>query len=200
MKPRKYIRKDGSVRYLQNGVLSNPDGPAVILPTGRKEWWLDGKRHNPHGPAVAYPNRVLEWWVDGKRHNPHGPAAIYPDKRIEYWVNGKLHNPHGPAIIGMDGSIQWWVNGYPHNDKGPAMVRRDGACFWYREGCDDFIFSNKMGIWITAMVFSTVSHWDEYFLSGGDFPYTKRNSPQFKALCELWDQFKSQHKDYERDS
>lgn len=59
---------------------NNPDGPAVILCDGTREWWLDDLPHRRGGPAVESADGTLEWWSLGNRHRTDGPD--------EYWVGG----------------------------------------------------------------------------------------------------------------
>jgi hypothetical protein len=122
MRPRKYIRKDGSVRYWQNGVLSNPDGPAVILPTGRKEWRVNGEISRLDGPAVIYPS----------------------------------------------GHQEWWRAGYPYK-----------------------IVKNERGIRIGCQEKPTIADWDEWFAGTDEYNH-RRDSSEFAALIQLWNQFKEQ--------
>ena len=39
---KKYTSKDGVVRYMKDGKLHNWDGPAVIHPDGKEEYYLNG--------------------------------------------------------------------------------------------------------------------------------------------------------------
>jgi len=50
------------------------DGPAVIMATGTKEWWVNGERHREGGPAVEHANGNTEWWINDKVHREDGPA------------------------------------------------------------------------------------------------------------------------------
>jgi hypothetical protein len=40
------------------------DGPAVILSSGHKEWWENGKLHREDGPAIIYPNGEKAWAIN----------------------------------------------------------------------------------------------------------------------------------------
>jgi hypothetical protein len=40
--------------------------PAIVIPNGRKEWWMHGKRHRIDGPAVEGPKGRKEWWINNK--------------------------------------------------------------------------------------------------------------------------------------
>jgi hypothetical protein len=42
------------------------DGPAVVNPTGTKEWWVNGERHRLDGPAEERSNGYKAWWINGK--------------------------------------------------------------------------------------------------------------------------------------
>lgn len=47
MKSYKGADKDGIVRHRnENGLFHREDGPAVILPNGDLQWWLNGKSYN----------------------------------------------------------------------------------------------------------------------------------------------------------
>ena len=88
--PVKVVTPAGSVRYYEDGVLSRPDGPAVIHVGGDEEWWANGclHRHDPSTPNVLYP-AVSRWGT----------------MEFEYWIKGVLicKNPsHTNDII-----VQW---------------------------------------------------------------------------------------------
>lgn len=78
----------GIVQYHNDGVLSRVDGPAVIWPTGRKEWWFNGQLHCETGPAIEDPALGQVWYKNGKRHRDNGPAVVMKSGRKEWWVDG----------------------------------------------------------------------------------------------------------------
>lgn len=100
----KRVTISGTVMYYENGVLSRPDGPAVVYIGGDEEWWANGKLH---------------------RHDPSTPNILYPAKsrwatmEFEYWIKGVLicRNPyHDNNIITdwegtvVDGDTGEWYN------------------------------------------------------------------------------------------
>lgn len=42
------------IKYYSNNqdLLHREDGPAIIWPSGRKDWFVNGKRHREDGPAI----------------------------------------------------------------------------------------------------------------------------------------------------
>ena len=64
----KYGRMGIKRFYDKEGRLHNENGPAVIYPNGRKNYYRHGKRHRLDGPAqTAPPNwRVDKWYIDDK--------------------------------------------------------------------------------------------------------------------------------------
>jgi len=56
--------------------------------SGRKEWFLNGKRHREDGPAVEYSNGTKYWYLNGNRHREDGPAVEYSDGTKQWWLNG----------------------------------------------------------------------------------------------------------------
>ena len=57
--------------YNKEGIFHRVNGPARIFPSGKEEWYLQGKRHNLNGPAIIYPDRRERWHNDGT-FNPNG--------------------------------------------------------------------------------------------------------------------------------
>lgn len=92
--PTKVVTLSGTEMYYENGILSRPDGPAVIYPGGDEEWWLKGMlhRHDPATPDILYP-AVTRW------------ATM----EFEYWIKGIFicSNPDcGQIIIEWDGWLK----------------------------------------------------------------------------------------------
>ena len=46
-------------------ILHREDGPAVVYPNGRFEWWVNGQRHRVDGPAAIWLGVGIEWYIDG---------------------------------------------------------------------------------------------------------------------------------------
>ena len=78
--------KFGEVMYLLHSI---KDKPAVIYPSGTKEWHFYGNLHRNNGPAVVHANGDEEWWIHSKRHRSDGPAMTIGDKKIWYF-NGEI--------------------------------------------------------------------------------------------------------------
>jgi len=55
--------------FLRNraGQCHRDDGPAIIRPDGRQEWYRNGQCHRDDGPAVIYPDGRQYWYLDGKK-------------------------------------------------------------------------------------------------------------------------------------
>jgi hypothetical protein len=212
------VYPNGIDRWYLNGRLTRPDGPAVIYPNGGEEWWLNGKRHRPDGPAIICPSGHQEWRVNGKLHRTDGPAVIYPDGRQEWWVNGNPHRLDGPAIVYENGTEKWYLDGELHRTDGPAIIYSNGTEMWYLNGIlhredgpaaiyvDDgwkewhradspyYIETNERGIRIGCQTKPTIADWDEWF-AGTEVDKYDRDSEEFAALIQLWQQFKEQVND-----
>lgn len=52
-------------RIDSTGCFHRTDGPAVIRPNGRREWWFNGRLHRTDGPAVIDPTGIEEWRYHG---------------------------------------------------------------------------------------------------------------------------------------
>lgn len=59
---------------------------------------LRGQKHRTDGPAVELPNGDYEFWLNGKHHNLNGPAACYSDL-VEYWIDGKQYTNKGEYLM-----------------------------------------------------------------------------------------------------
>ena len=104
---KKEITTSGTEMYYENGVLSRPDGPAIIRPGVDEEWWMNGMlhRHDPATPDVLYP-AVCRWTT----------------MQFEYWIKGVFicRNPHeGDVIIEWDG----WVKDGQDNSAYPSTFK-----------------------------------------------------------------------------
>ena len=56
------------------GEFNRASGPAVVWPSGHREWWKDGKLSRKNGPAVERVNGNNEFWRDGVRQAPKPPV------------------------------------------------------------------------------------------------------------------------------
>ena len=70
-----------------------------------------GQLHRDDGPAVIYPNGKQEWYRNGARHRDNGPADIHHDGTQYWYRNGLIHRDDGPAITYSDGAQFWYLNG-----------------------------------------------------------------------------------------
>ena len=61
----------------------------VTIASGTFVSQLNGKFHNPDGPAIIYPSGSKAWYQNGCRHRTDGPAVERADGSKEYWINGK---------------------------------------------------------------------------------------------------------------
>lgn len=146
MKPKKYVRKSGTVVYMLGDDYHRVDGPAIEYSDGTKEWYQYGKLHREDGPAIEYPYGGQEWWLS-VRHRLGGPA-IENSYGEQWWVNGRLHREDGPAVVWSDGVREWYVNGKLHRENGPAREYSDGNNEWYNRG------SRLRGLDINRFIYS----------------------------------------------
>ncbi len=58
-------------------------------PSGRQEWFVNGKLHREDGPSIIDPSGYQAWCKNGKFHREDGPAIIYPDGTHKWYLNGK---------------------------------------------------------------------------------------------------------------
>jgi hypothetical protein len=60
---KKYISTDGTVRYMKDGKLHNWEGPALITPEGKKEYFINGSQLTKDGWEKAKKDGVgLPWF------------------------------------------------------------------------------------------------------------------------------------------
>jgi hypothetical protein len=78
-KIQQHVLTDGTIEYTLNGVLHNPEGPAMVSPDGTKAYFLFGDLHRQDGPAITSPDGFNAFFMGGIRHNPIGPAITMPD-------------------------------------------------------------------------------------------------------------------------
>ena len=96
-----------SVSYFKKGthILHREDGPALVLETGSKSWYVNGKRHRIGGPAIEWVWGAKQWYVDGQLHRDDGPAVEWDEEGNEWWINGVRLSPEKEAIMNM-----WWYD------------------------------------------------------------------------------------------
>ncbi len=126
------------------------DKPAVIYPTGKQEWWQNGKlsRHEDNGPAVIWSDGAEEWWYESNRHRLGGPAFTLPNGSYKWYLYGLLHREDDlPAVVmkhfeskeycsddEVFVSREWWVNGACHRIGKPAVEYSCGDKYYYEYG------------------------------------------------------------------
>lgn len=109
----------------------------IELPSGDKRWYCReegccrGNLHRLNGPALVKPDGRQEWWFHGRRHRlDGGPAVIEKDGTQKWFFYGFLHREDGPAMITSKGSKHWFQGGYPfrkddvHNVEEPSGDRK----------------------------------------------------------------------------
>lgn len=101
-----------AIRYVRNGILHRPNGPAYISRLGSKAWYQDGKLHREDGPAIELRTGTREWYQNGELHRIDGPAVERLGEFQEWYLHGVRHRLDGPAIVYKDGSNSWYVHGY----------------------------------------------------------------------------------------
>lgn len=131
---------DGSQVFIQDGLLHNPYGPAIVWK--RNEPFVLTIRGYPFEADSCikdtikctkiifsrkegkYGNKGLYWYLCGKRHRDprDGPAIELDSGYKEYYVCGYLHNDFGPAIIDGE-NVSYFQYGKLHNFNGPAQIR-----------------------------------------------------------------------------
>ena len=85
----KFTATDGTVTWKSpTGDYHRIGAPAIIHPSGTKEWFVNNKRHRDDGPAIEWASGGREWYVNDKRHREDGPAIKLSDGTIEWHVNG----------------------------------------------------------------------------------------------------------------
>ena len=59
---------DGTIEWHDpQGRLHRSNGPARVLPDGRREWFSHGCLHRKGGPAAIYPDGTRVWFHEGRR-------------------------------------------------------------------------------------------------------------------------------------
>lgn len=63
-----YINKsNGETAWYYEGKHHRKNGPAIIWNNGTKFWFLHGKRHREDGPAKEWSSGRKEYWINGKK-------------------------------------------------------------------------------------------------------------------------------------
>ncbi len=66
LKTKKYISPDGTVRHIKDGKLHNWEGPALITPEGKEEYYINGVQHTKDSHKKARKDGVgLPWYKSG---------------------------------------------------------------------------------------------------------------------------------------
>lgn len=164
-------RKGGDVETWLNGTYhSFDDKPSYISADGTvKIWHKEGNQHRENGPAVVYPSGKVEYWWEGRKYNNatefylEHPKKISSFEDVEYGVtdidaglrrehsgfsgamsdptriityrNGKRHSYNDkPAWTSKTCSnLSWWKDGKRHRENGPAHIL-NGKEIYYWEG------------------------------------------------------------------
>jgi len=143
---RKTVCARGDIRWKACGtdLAHKEDGPAVIMTSGTKAWFIHGQMHRTDGPALMLSDGKNVWYYNGKRHREDGPAHEGGSKK-QWYIHGVRHREDGPAIEYGNGDYSWYVHGKLHRIDGPAMIfsETDYPVEWYLYGeyydtIDDF--------------------------------------------------------------
>ena len=63
LKTKKYTSPDGTVRHIKDGKLHNWEGPALITPEGKSEYYINGVQHTKDSHKKARKDGVgLPWF------------------------------------------------------------------------------------------------------------------------------------------
>jgi hypothetical protein len=60
--------------------------------------------------CIELPSGLKEWFLNGQLHRDGGPAFERYDGYSFWFKNGKLHRENGPAREWWDGTRQWYFN------------------------------------------------------------------------------------------
>jgi hypothetical protein len=135
---------DGSCIYIQNGMLHNPYGPAIIwkrdagLVLTVRGYSFEAERYIKDGTkstkvvVTAFhsgKNKGCYWYQCGKKHRDprEGPAIDLESGYKMYYICGMLHNDFGPAIVDPDHGSTYMEYSSTHNLNGPAVVNNNGT-------------------------------------------------------------------------
>jgi len=63
LQTKKFTSPDGTVRYIKDGKLHNWEGPALITPEGKEEYYINGVQHTKDSHKKARKDGVgLPWY------------------------------------------------------------------------------------------------------------------------------------------
>lgn len=66
LQTKKFTSPDGTVRYLKDGKLHNWEGPALIHPDGKEEYFINGAPHTKDSHHKAKRDGIgLPWYKSG---------------------------------------------------------------------------------------------------------------------------------------
>ena len=66
LKTTKYTSPDGTIRHIKDGKLHNWEGPALITPEGKEEYFINGTQHTKDSHKKARKDGVgLPWYKSG---------------------------------------------------------------------------------------------------------------------------------------
>jgi len=140
--------------YRVDGKLHREDGPAVIYPDGRKDWYLNDKLHRDNGPAIENLDGRCSYYLKGRyfitkdrwesakqakqakqaTKTSYANGLVYEEKAggTKCWTrDGLYHRNDGPAIIYPNGTKKWYINGEQHRVNDPAIEWASGNNEWW---------------------------------------------------------------------
>jgi len=95
--------RTGRKEWYQHGVQHRDDGKPAVTGKG-DEYWVNGVLFNPNGPAVDTGSYRRYNNEKGELHRIGGPAIECTDQyaklKNEYWVDGQQHCVDGPSSHG----------------------------------------------------------------------------------------------------
>jgi hypothetical protein len=63
---KQYTSPDGTIRHIKDGKLHNWEGPALITPEGKEEYYINGTQHTKDSHKKAKKDGVgLPWFKSG---------------------------------------------------------------------------------------------------------------------------------------
>ncbi len=66
LQTKKFTSTDGTIRYLKDGKLHNWEGPALIHPDGKEEYFINGTSHTKDSHHKAKRDGIgLPWYKSG---------------------------------------------------------------------------------------------------------------------------------------
>ena len=80
------------------------------LPSGTKEWYLNGKYHREDGPAIQYASGDKFWYLNGKWHREDGPAVEYESGTKYWYLNNKEVHPEAIVDLWLSRGVFCWFD------------------------------------------------------------------------------------------